>query len=182
MHDLRRISSIASSLPNARTNSGSPTSRIFQRGLDSCISRLFSTRAAGALSDGRWRIIFERSSFSTRSTWQFSDGAQQALFTTQTRERNIRRSHSVSDAKKLAFARRWDRSAIATTTRCAKASTQLLNVSYSCKIDSRGYAKQRRRYSILSRAGTIRIGVTRRSATCRQESSNAEWPTRPDVK
>jgi hypothetical protein len=36
----------------------------------------------------------------------------------------------------------------------------------------------RRRYSILSRAGTIRIGVTRRSATCRQESSNAEWSTR----
>jgi hypothetical protein len=182
MRDQRRTSLIANSLPHVRTNSGSPTSRTFQRGQVFCILPLFLMRAADALSDGPWRIIFERSSFWTRSTWQSFDVTRQALIITQTKVRNIRRLHSVSDAKKPAFDRRWDQLATATTTRCAKASMRHSNANCSCEIDSRLYARQKRRSLISSRAGTTRIGVTRRSAICRQENSSVGWPTRPDVK
>src|SRR5580692_11874484 len=59
------------------------------------------------------------------STWRSGGVSLSMSFPTQTRERNIRRSHSGRAAEKRTSAPRWDRSGTATITRCAKASTTL---------------------------------------------------------
>jgi transposase InsO family protein len=63
-----------------------------------------------------------------------------------------------------AFVPRWDRSAMRTTTRCARASSPRSNASFSIAADSRAKPRPRWPFSTLSKAGTTPDVVIRASA------------------
>ena len=101
-----------------------------------------------------------------------SGGIQRMSSITPTRARSTRRSRLDRDAARPEFDRRWDRSAIATTTRCARARTQRSNASCSSSDDSRISARHRSRSSTSSKVGTTRVVATQPSAISHPTTSS----------
>ena len=114
-----------------------------------------------------------RSSCSTPSTWRSGQRRPDDV------DPSFRPGHAVHvaspsgcAARRPACGRRWARSATASTTRCARASSPPSNASCSTGAASRRRPRPAWPSSSSSRAGTTRTGATPVSATCPRSTTN----------
>jgi hypothetical protein len=88
---------------------------------------------------------------------------------------NTHRWRSANVAGRLASGRQWDRSAMPTTTPCARASSPRSNASCWSAAGSRPRSRPRWPASASSKVGTARSGCTQPSATARQWPMKQRW-------